>query len=136
MARKEGLSEELELVDGVSLNGTDTFHTWLLVQLHPGGQWAGRNLAGTPCQQRPLILCESHICLHVSLPTAPVRPPGECTSISHRLVFSYTGRRPQTGTWQTDGLLSLLLPVLQEVPLFGGIEQCVAPMMEPEARRQ
>ena len=36
MARKEGSSEELELADRVSSNGTNTLHTWLLVQLHPG----------------------------------------------------------------------------------------------------
>jgi hypothetical protein len=46
MARKEGLSEELELADAISLNGTGMLHTWLLVPLHPGGQWARRNLAG------------------------------------------------------------------------------------------
>jgi hypothetical protein len=36
MARREGLFEELELVDATSLNGTGTLDTWLLVQLHPG----------------------------------------------------------------------------------------------------
>ena len=41
-----------------------------------------------PCRQGPSTLCGSHICLHVSLPTAPVLPPGECTSISHCLLFS------------------------------------------------
>ena len=38
MAMREGLFEGLELADEVSLNGTDTLHTWLLkVQLSLGG---------------------------------------------------------------------------------------------------
>lgn len=113
MARKKGLSEELGLVDAISLNGTGTLHTWLLVQLRPGGWWAKRNLAGMLYQQELSILCGSHICLHVSLPTAPVHLPEECTSISHCLVVFCTGHCPQIGTYWTHGLLSLLLPVLQ-----------------------
>ena len=69
--------EGLELVDEASLNRTDTLHTWLLVLSHPGGRRASRNLAGTPFRQGPSTLCGSHICLHVSLPTAPVLPPGD-----------------------------------------------------------
>ena len=136
MARREGLFGGLELVDEVSLNGTGTLHTWLLVPSHPGGRWARRNLAGTPCRQGPSTLCGSHICLHVSLPTAPVLPPGGCTSISHRSAFSCTGRHRRTGTGQTDGLLFPLLPAPWEVPLFGGIGQYAAPTLEPGARRQ
>src|SRR4051812_32571958 len=112
MARREELFEGLKLVDEASSNETDTLHTWLLVPLHPGGQWARRNPAGTPCRQGPSTLCGSHICLHVSLPIAPVLPPGGCTSISHRLASSCTGRHRRTGTGQIDGLLFLLLPTL------------------------
>ena len=65
-ARREGLFEGLELVDEASLNGTDTLHTWLLVPSHPGGRWARRNLAGTPCRQGPSTLCGSHICPCIS----------------------------------------------------------------------
>ena len=128
--------EGLELVDEASSNGTDTLHTWLLVPLHPGGQWARRNLAGMPCRQGPSTLCVNHICLRVSLLTTPVLPPGECTSLSHRSVFSCTGRHRRTDTWQTDGLLSPLLPAPQEAPLFGGIGRYAAPMRETGARRQ
>ena len=39
--------------------------------MQPGGRWARRNLVGMPCRQGPSTLCGSHICLHVSLPTAP-----------------------------------------------------------------
>ena len=84
MARREGLFEGLELVDEASLNGTDTLHTWLLVQLHPGGLLAKRILAEMLCRQVILRQCGVHICLHVSLPTAFVRLPGEYTSVSHR----------------------------------------------------
>ena len=38
---------------------------------------ARRNLAGTPFRQGRSTLCGSHICLHVSLPTAPVFLPGD-----------------------------------------------------------
>ena len=93
-----------------------------------------------PCRKalpaRPSTLCGSHICLHVSLPTAPVLPPSECTSISHRLVFFCTERCQRTDTWQTNVLLSPLLPAPQEAPLFGGIGLYVLPMPEPGARRQ
>jgi hypothetical protein len=44
MARKEGSFEEPELADAISLNGTGTLHTWLLVQLHPGEQWPKETL--------------------------------------------------------------------------------------------
>ena len=130
MAWKEELFEGLELVDEASLNGTDTLHTWLLVSSHPGGRWARRNLVGTPFWQGPSTLCGSHICLCVSPPTAPVLPPGECTSISHRSVFFCKGHRRRTDTWQTDGLLSPLLPTPQEAPLLGGIGRYVVPMPE------
>src|SRR3990170_7956808 len=99
MARKEGLSEELGLANVIYLNGTGTLHTWLLVQLHPGEQWAKRNLAGTPCRQELLSLCGSHICLHVSLPTALVHPPEEYTSISPHSVFFCIEHCPRTGTY-------------------------------------
>ena len=93
-----------------------------------------------PCRNalsaRALDPMGSHICLCVSLPTAPVRPPGECTSISNRLVFFCTKCRQRIGTWQTDGLLSALLPAPQGASLFGEIERYVVPMPEPEARRQ
>ena len=128
--------EGLELVDEASLNGTDTLHTWLLVPLHPRGQWARRNPAGMPCPQGPSTLCGSHIFLHVSPPTAPVLPPGGCTLVSHSSAFSYTGRHRRTGRGRTDGLLSPLLPAPQEAPLFGGIGRYVVPMPEPGARRQ
>ena len=128
--------EGLELADEVSLSGTGTLHTWLLVPSHPGGRWARRNLAGMPSRQGPSTLCGSHICLHVSPPTAPVLPPGGCTSISRRSAFSCTGRHRRTGTGQTDGLLFPLLPAPQEVPLFGGTGQYAAPTPEPGARRQ
>src|SRR3989337_1712311 len=99
MARKEGLFEELELVDVASLNEIGTLHTWLLVPLHPGGLLAKSNLVGKLCRQEPLSQCGSHICLHVSLPTAPVLLPKECTSISHRSVSFCTGHCPQIGTY-------------------------------------
>src|SRR4051812_24624894 len=83
-ARTKGLSGELELVGVSAWNGTGTLHTWLLVQLHPGGLSARRNLAGKLFRQVLLCQCGDHICLHVSLPTAFVRLPGEYTSISHR----------------------------------------------------
>ena len=83
MARIKGSSRELELAGVSAWNGTGTLHTWLLVQLHPGGLSAKRNLAGTLCRQVLLRQCGDHICLHVSLPIAFVRLPGEYTSISH-----------------------------------------------------
>ena len=83
MARIKGSSGELELA-GVSVwSGTGTLYTWLLVRLHPGGLSAKRSLAEKLCRQVPLRLCGGHICLQVSLPTAFVHLPGECTSISH-----------------------------------------------------
>ena len=130
------MSARLELADEASLNGTGTLHTWLLVPSHPGGKWARRNLAGKPCRQGPSILCGSHICIHVSPPIAPILPPGGCTSISLNLVFFCTKHCQLTGTGETGGLLSLLLPAPQEAPLFGGIRRYVAPMLEPMARRQ
>src|SRR4051812_20516618 len=105
MVRREGLFEGLGQVDEASLNVTDTLHTWLLVSSHPGERWAIRNLAGTPSRQGPSTLCGRHICLHASPPTAPVLPPGGCTSISHRLAFSCTGRHRRTSTGRTDGLI-------------------------------
>ena len=104
--------------------------------VHPGGRWARRSIAGMPCRHGPSTLCGSHICLHVSLPTTPVLPPGGCTSISQRSVFFCTGRRRRTGTGQTDGLLFPLLPTPQEVPLSGGNGRYAVPMLEPGARRQ
>ena len=82
MARIKGSSGELELAGVSAWNGTGTLHTWLLVQLHPGGLSAKRNLAGMLCRQVLLRQCGDHICLHVSLPTALVLLPGEYTSIS------------------------------------------------------
>ena len=124
--------EELELVDVCSSNGTDMLHTWLLAQLHPGGQWANRSLAGKLYRQVPSILCESHICLRVSPPIALVRLPGKCTSISRHLVTFCTECYPQTDTYLTDGLLSLLLLAHREALLFEGNGLSVDPM----ARRQ
>ena len=43
--QERGMFGVLELVDEASSNGTDTLHTWLLVSLHPGGQWARRSIA-------------------------------------------------------------------------------------------
>src|SRR4051812_11015406 len=88
MARIKGSSGELELAGVSSWNGTGTLHTWLLVQLHPGGLWARRSLAGTPFRQVLWRQCGVHICLRVSPPTASVRLPGGCTSISPRCVLS------------------------------------------------
>ena len=87
-------------------------------------------------RQELLSLCETHICLHVSLPTAPVHLPGEYTSISHRLVSFCIEHHRRTDTYQTDGLLSLLLPALREALLFEGTGQYAMPMLEPEARQQ
>ena len=72
----------------------------------------------------------------VSLPIAPVLPPGGCTSISHRSACFCTRRHRRTGTRQTDGLLFPLLPAPQEVPLSRGNKRCVVPTLEPGARRQ
>src|SRR3954470_1620682 len=120
MARIKGSSGELELAGVSAWNGTGTLHTWLLVQLHPGGLSARRNLAGTLCRQVLLRQCGDHICLHVSLPTALVRLPGECTSISPRCVLFYIVCRRQTGTYLTAGLLFPLLLALREVLLSEG----------------
>lgn len=79
---------------------------------------ARRNLAGKPCQQGPSNLCGSHICLHVSLPTALVLPPGRCTSISPHSVFFCTRRCQRIGTEQTGGLLSLPLPGVDSIKLL------------------
>ena len=84
MARIKGLFGELELVDVSAWSGTGTLHTWLLVQLHPGGLSAKINLARKLCRQVLLRQCGDHICLHVSLPTAFVRLPGEYTLISRQ----------------------------------------------------
>src|SRR3954462_14028997 len=70
MARIKGSSGKLELAGVSAWNGTGTLHTWLLVQLHPGGLSAKRNLAGKLCRQVLLRQCGDHKCLHVSLPTA------------------------------------------------------------------
>ena len=83
MARIKVSSGELELAGVSAWNGTGTLHTWLLMQLHPGGLSARRSLVGMLCRQALLRQCGDHICLHVSLPTAVVHLPGECTSISH-----------------------------------------------------
>jgi hypothetical protein len=97
-------------------------------------QWANRSLAEKPCRQGPLILCESHICLHVSLPTAFVHLPGKYTSISHRLVTFCIECYPQTDTYLTGGLLSQLLLAHQEVLRFEGNELSTVPMPELVAR--
>src|SRR3954462_4812928 len=120
MARIKGSSRELELVGVSAWNGTGTLHTWLLVQLHPGGLLARRNLAGTLCRQVLWRQCDSHICLHVSPPTASVRLPGECTSISPHCVLFCTVRCQRTGTYWTAGLLFQLLLVFA-----GGARWCV-----------
>ena len=106
--------EGLELVDEASLNGTDTLHTWLLVSSHPGGRWARRNLAGTPSRQGPSTLCGSHICLRVSPPTAPVLPPGGCTSISHHSVIDELVQGRPTGYFFCFFLLLRKFPCLEE----------------------
>ena len=130
------MSARLELADESSSNGTGTLYTCLLVSPHPVGQRPRRNLAGKPCRQGPSTLCGSHICLRVSPPTARVLSPEGCTSISHRLAFSCTGRHRRAGTGRTDGLLFSLLPAPQEFPLSGGIRQYAAPTSEPGARRK
>src|SRR3954462_6019447 len=135
-ARTKGSSGELELAGVSSWNGTGTLHTWLLVQLHPGGPWARRNLAGTLCRQVLWRQCGVHICLRVSPPTAPVRLPGECTSISPHCVLFCTVRRRRTGTYWTAGLLFPLLLVLREVLLSGGNGRSAVPTSEPVARRR
>src|SRR3954470_24433698 len=136
MARIKGSSGELELA-GVSVwNGTGTLHTWLLVQLHPGGLSAKRNLAGMLCRQVLLRQCGEHICLHVSLPTASVRLPREYTSISHRCVLFCTVCCRQTRTYLTAGLLFPLLLVLREVIRSEGNGQSAVPMLERGARQQ
>src|SRR3954467_8007010 len=105
MARIKGSPGERELVGVSAWNGTGTLHTWLLVQLHPGGLRAKRNLARMLCRQVLLRQCGDHICLHVSLPTALVRLPGKYTSISRRCVLFCTVRCQRTGTYWTVGLL-------------------------------
>src|SRR3954468_25015127 len=135
-ARIKGSSGELELVAVSAWNGTGTLHTWLLVQLHPGGLLARRNLAGTPCRQVLLRQCDVHICLHVSPPTASVRLPGEYTSISPHCVLFCTVRCRRNGTYWTAGLLFPLLLVLREALLSGGNGRSAVPMSEPVARRQ
>src|SRR3954469_13311920 len=136
MARIKGLSGELELAGVSAWNGTSTLHTWLLVQLHPGGPSARRNLAGTLCRQVLWRQCGVHICLHVSPPTASVRLPGECTSISPHCVVFCTVRCRRTGTYWTAGLLFLLLLVLREALPSGESGRSAVPMSEPVARRQ
>src|SRR4051812_21926833 len=136
MARIKGLSGELELASVSAWNGTGTLHTWLLVQLHPGGLSARRNLAGTLFQQVLLRRCGDHICLHVSPPTALVRLPGEYTSISPRCVLFYTVCCRQTGTYLTTGLLFPLLLALREVLLSEGNGQSAVPMLDLAARQQ
>src|SRR3954470_10869527 len=136
MARIKGSFGELELAGVFAWNGTGTFHTWLLVQSHPGGLSAKRNLAGMLCRQVLSRRCGDHICLHVSLPTALVRLPGEYTSISHRCVLFCTVCRRQTGTYLTAGLLFLLLLAHREVLLSEGNGRSAVPMPEPVARRQ
>src|SRR3954463_16537534 len=115
MARIKGLSGEFELAGVSAWNGTGTLHTWLLVQLHPGGLLARRNLAGTLCRQVLLRQCGDRICLHVSLPTASVCLPGKYTSISHRCALFCTVCCRRTGRYSSAGLLFPLLLVLREV---------------------
>src|SRR4051812_17037036 len=136
MARIKGSSGELELAGVSAWNGTGTLHTLLLVQLHPGGLLARRNLAGTLCRQVLLRQCGGHICLHVSLPTAFVRLPGKYTSISHHCALFCTACCRRTGTYLSAGLLFPLLLVLREVLRSGGNGQSAAPMLEPMARQQ
>src|SRR3954466_1106299 len=136
MARIKGSSGELELAGVSAWNGTGTLHTWLLVQLHPGGLSARRNLAERLCRQVLLRQCGDHICLHVSLPTASVRLPGKYTSISHRCALFCTVCCRRTGTYSSAGLLFPLLLVLREVLHAGGNGQSAAPMLEPVARQQ
>src|SRR3954464_12932893 len=136
MARIKGSSGELELAGVSAWNGTGTLHTWLLVQLHPGGLSARRNLAGMLCRRVLLRQCGDHICLHVSLPTAAVRLPGEYTSISHRCALFCIVCCRRTGTYSSAGLLFPLLLVLREVLRAGGNGQSAAPMLEPVARQQ
>src|SRR3954465_4813312 len=136
MARMKGSSRELELVGVSAWNGTGMLHTWLLVQLHPGGLLARRNLAGMLCRQVLLRQCDVHICLHVSPPTASVRLPGGCTSISPHCVLFCTARCRRTGTYWTAGLLFLLLLVLREALLSGGSGRSAVPTSEPVARRR
>src|SRR3954463_8157250 len=88
------------------------------------------------CRQGLSTLCGSHTCLHVSLPTASVRLPEECTSTSRRSVSFCIGHHPQTGTCWTNGLLALLLHAPRGALLFGGNGWWAAPMPEPGARRQ
>src|SRR4051812_16695836 len=136
MARIKGSSGELELAGVSAWNGTGTLHTWLLVQLHPGGLSAKRNLVGTLCRQVLWRQCGDHICLHVSLPTAFVRLLGEYTSISQRCVLLCTVCYRQTGTYLTAGLLFPLLLALREVLLSEGNGQSAVPMLELAARQQ
>src|SRR3954468_3567155 len=127
-ARIKGLSGELELVGVSAWNGTGMLHTWLLVQLHPRGLSARRNPAGMLCRQELLRQCGDRICLHVSPPTASVRLPGGCTSISPHCVLFCTARCRRTGTYWTAGLLFLLLLVLREALLSGENGRSVVPM--------
>src|SRR3954469_9207327 len=136
MARIKGSSGELELAGVSAWNGTGMLHTWLLVQLHPGGLSARRNLAGTLCRQVLLRQCGGHICLHVSLPTAFVRLPGEYTSISPCCVLFCIVCCRRTGTYLTAGLLFLLLLALREVLLSEENRQSDMPMLELAARQQ
>src|SRR4051812_16163046 len=136
MARIKGSSGEPELVGVSAWNGTGTLHTWLLLQLHPVGLSARRNLAGTLCWQMLLRQCGDHICLHVSLPTASVRLPGKYTSVSHRCALFCIVCCRRTGTYSSAGPLFPLLLLLWEVLRFGGKGQSAAPMLEPVARQQ
>src|SRR3954463_489374 len=135
-ARIKGSSRELELVGVSAWNGTGTLHTWLLVQLHPGGLSARRNLAGTLCRQVLSRQCGDHRCLHVSPPTASVRLPGGYTSISPHCVLFCTVFCQQTGTYWTARLLFPLLLVLREVLLSEGNGRSAAPMLDLAARQQ
>src|SRR3954465_6282740 len=136
MARIKGSSGELELAGVSAWNGTGTLHTWLLVQLHPGGLRTKRNLAGMLCRQVLLRQCGDYICLHVSPPTASVRLPSGYTSISPHCILFCTVRCQQTGTYWTAGLLFPLLLALREALLSGGNGRSAAPMWELVARRQ
>jgi len=89
---------------------------------------------------RPVSLCCGEASVFSSLCSSlPV------LTVSSSLHFPYLPPRCHEAAWEqhlslagevSDGLLSLLLPAPQEVPLFGGTGWYVVPMPEPRARRQ